>query len=118
MHLPKLLACLALASHACTASPPSPKQGIQRFAPSPHLTGASSLSPSDDGDDDAVGGPRCYTLSVVTWNWAERAPSVDDCDFLRDLGTTSDIVVIGVQVRSLLLSSAPRCGTTSRNDGR
>ena len=36
-------------------------------------------------------------LSVVTWNWAERAPSEDDCAFLRELAETSDIVALGVQ---------------------
>ena len=39
---------------------------------------------------------RC-SVSVVTWNWAERAPSEDDCAFIQQLAESSDIVALGVQ---------------------
>lgn len=36
-------------------------------------------------------------VSIVTWNWAEKAPTLADCKFIKDLCGSNDIIALGIQ---------------------
>jgi hypothetical protein len=51
-------------------------------------------------DGEQVTGPptkQALNITAITWNLAERTPTLNDCRFIRELSECSDIMAIGVQ---------------------